>query len=38
MNESMSDIFGKSVQFWSKPVDIDWQLSNDMNWIIRDMS
>jgi Zn-dependent metalloprotease len=38
MNESMSDIMGKSVQFWSKPTDIDWQLSNDMDWIIRDMS
>lgn len=38
MNESMSDIMGKSVQFWSKPTDIDWKMSNDMNWIIRDMS
>ena len=38
MNESMSDIMGKSVQFWAKPTDINWQLSNDMNWIIRDMS
>ncbi len=38
MNESMSDIFGKSVQFWSKPSDVNWQLSNDMKWIIRDMS
>lgn len=38
MNESMSDIMGKSVQFWAKPADIDWRLSNDMNWFIRDMS
>lgn len=38
INESLSDILGKSVQFWSKPTDINWQLSNDMNWIIRDMS
>lgn len=38
MNESMSDIMGKSVQFFTKPNDINWQLSNDMNWIIRDMS
>src|SRR5262249_28936765 len=38
INESISDIMGKSVQFWSKPTDIDWRLSNDMNWIIRDMS
>ena len=38
MNESMSDIMGKSVQFWAKPSDIDWRLSNDMNWFIRDMS
>jgi bacillolysin len=38
MNESMSDIFGKSVQFWSKPNDVNWLMSNDMNWIIRSMS
>lgn len=38
MNESMSDIMGKSVQFWSKPTDVNWLMSNDMNWIIRDMS
>lgn len=38
MNESLSDIMGKSVQFFAKPSDINWQLSNDMNWIIRDMS
>jgi len=38
MNESMSDIMGKSVQFFSKPTDINWKLSNDMKWIIRDMS
>lgn len=38
MNESMSDIMGKSVQFFAKPGDINWRLSNDMNWIIRDMS
>gem|GEM_PF-2044288 len=38
MNESMSDIMGKSVQFWSKPNDKNWKMSNDMNWIIRDMA
>lgn len=38
MNESMSDIFGKAVQFWSKPTDINWLLSNDMNWAIRNMA
>ncbi len=38
MNESLSDIMGKSVQFWSKPNDSSWLLSNDMNWIIRDIS
>ena len=38
MNESMSDIMGKSVQFYSKPADMSWLMSNDMNWIIRDMS
>lgn len=38
MNESISDIMGKNVQFHAKPTDIDWRLSNDMNWFIRDMS
>lgn len=38
MNESLSDIMGKSVQFYAKPNDINWLLSNDMGWIIRDMS
>src|SRR6185312_1937451 len=30
MNESMSDIMGKSVQFFAKPTDNSWVLSNDM--------
>ena len=38
INESMSDIFGKAVQFWSKPNDINWLLSNDMGWGIRNMA
>lgn len=38
INESMSDIMGKSVQFWAKPTDINWQISNDMGWLIRNMS
>jgi Zn-dependent metalloprotease len=38
MNESMSDIMGKSVQFFAKPNDKNWQMSNDMGWVIRDMS
>lgn len=38
MNESLSDIMGKSTQFYAKPSDINWKLSNDMNWFIRDMS
>jgi len=38
MNESLSDIMGKNVQFYTKPADINWELSNDMGWIIRDMS
>ena len=35
MNESMSDIMGKSVQFYTKPADNSWILSNDMGWEIR---
>lgn len=38
INESMSDIMGKSVQFWAKPTDINWQLGNDMPYIIRNMA
>lgn len=38
INESMSDIFGKTVQFWSKPNDVNWTLSNDMAWNIRNMA
>lgn len=38
MNESLSDIMGKNVQFFAKPKDKDWRLSNDMDWFIRDMS
>ena len=38
MNESMSDIMGKSVQFFAKPTDDSWELSNDMGWLLRDMS
>ncbi|MBE7174123.1 MAG: M4 family metallopeptidase [Williamsia sp.] len=38
INESMSDIMGKSVQFYTKPGDVNWQISNDVPWIIRDMA
>ena len=35
MNESISDMAGKSVQFYTKPTDTSWILSNDMGWEIR---
>lgn len=38
INESLSDIMGKAVQFWSKPADSSWVLSNDMAWELRDLS
>lgn len=38
INESMSDIMGKSVQFYSKPTDSSWILSNDMGWELRNFS
>lgn len=38
INESISDILGKSVQFYTKPDDINWNLGNDMSWEIRSMS
>lgn len=38
MNEAMSDIFGKCVQFFARPDDINWQVGNEMSWVIRDMA
>lgn len=38
INESISDIMGKSVQFYAKPSDSSWILSNDMGWEIRSLS
>ncbi len=38
INESLSDILGKSVQFFQKPSDINWVIGNDMDWLIRDLS
>lgn len=38
INESMSDIMGKSVQFYTKPGDKSWVLSNDMDWELRNFS
>ena len=38
INESMSDIMGKSIQFYTKPSDSSWVLSNDMGWEIRSFS
>lgn len=38
INESMSDIMGKSVQFYTKSYDSSWILSNDMGWEIRSFS
>lgn len=38
INESMSDIMGKSVQFYAKPSDSSWVLSNDMGWEIRNFT
>ena len=38
INESLSDIMGKSVQFYTKPSDMSWVVGNDMGWLLRDMS
>ncbi len=39
INESLSDIMGKSVQFWTNPsVPKNWYISNAMNWLIRNMA
>lgn len=38
INESLSDIMGKCIQFFTKPTDINWKLSNDMNFYFRDLS
>jgi Zn-dependent metalloprotease len=42
INESISDIMGKSVQFWAKPNDTNWLIGNDFGGfgagVNRDMS
>lgn len=38
INESLSDIMGKTIQFYARPTDISWVISNDMNWAIRNMA
>ncbi len=38
INESLSDIMGKSIQFTAKPNDINWSIGNDMNLLIRNMA
>lgn len=38
INESLSDIMGKAIQFYAKTDDINWVMSNDMDWAIRNMA
>lgn len=38
INESLSDIMGKAIQFYAKPDDVNWVISNDMDWEIRNMA
>lgn len=38
INESICDIMGKSIQFWSDPSDSSWVYSDKMDFQVRDMS
>jgi|GEM_PF-4737158 len=38
IDESMSDIMGKCVQFFTKPNDINWSMGNDMKFNFRSFS
>ena len=38
LNESFSDIFGNSIEIVARPTQNSWQMGEDMNWVIRDMS
>ncbi len=38
ISESISDIMGKSIEFWSDPNASSWIISNKMNYKVRDMS
>jgi bacillolysin len=38
INESMSDIMGKSIQFYTKPADNSWIIANDNGLNLRDMA
>ncbi len=38
IGESICDIMGKAVQFWSDPSDTNWVIGNEMNFPLRDLS
>ncbi|MBL4593344.1 MAG: M4 family metallopeptidase [Flavobacteriales bacterium] len=38
LNESFSDIFGNSVERVARPAQYSWEMGEDLNWVIRDMS
>jgi bacillolysin len=38
ISESISDIMGKSIEFWSNPKGTSWVISSSMSYSVRDMS
>lgn len=38
LNESFADIFGNTIERWTRPTQYSWTLGEDLNWVIRDMS
>ncbi len=38
LNESFSDIFGQSIEFYAKPATANWLLGNEIGYTIRSMS
>lgn len=38
LNEGFSDIFGTCIEFWAKPTVADWQMGEDIQFVMRDLA
>ena len=38
LNEGFSDIFGTAIEFWAKPTVADWQMGEDINYVMRNIA
>jgi Zn-dependent metalloprotease len=37
LNEGFSDIFGTTIEFWAKPTTADWQMGEEINFVMRNI-